>query len=406
MKKAIIILLALMMILVSCDQQTPANNDLLLGGSNGSASYDTEYYYITEDGGLKRSTNWYTYLDKTPFDFVAPEDASYIIADSFSMLPSLKTVKIGSKIERIEDRAFAESPMLYSVEMEEGVKTIGNGVFSGCTSLEYINAIPKSVESIGKDAFAGCRSMRLICYNGTVDSWYKLGADSYNADVPCYGGTYGKAVYRFSKNGEKDYTLKGLTPYGQQQSEFTLPDIGITAIEGNTFKGVEAASIAIPETVTSIGDSAFAESGITSVVIPESVKSIGNLAFSTTAIKDVTIPANVEKIGYAAFSRCMEMETVKFAEGSNLKTIDFNTFESCRSLTEVEIPSGVVEIKEWAFNGCASLTTVTIPASVTTIGAGAFGNCPSLKTINVATADQKTMLVKSGISESIIKLPE
>ena len=52
MKKAIVILLALMMILVSCDQQTPAYNDLLLGGSNGSASYDTEYYFITEDGGL------------------------------------------------------------------------------------------------------------------------------------------------------------------------------------------------------------------------------------------------------------------------------------------------------------------------------------------------------------------
>ncbi|MDY3851154.1 MAG: leucine-rich repeat domain-containing protein, partial [Bullifex sp.] len=243
MKKTIVILLALMMILVSCDQQTPANNDLLLGGSNGSASYDTEYYFITDDGGLKRATNWYVYLDKTPFDFVAPEEARYIINESFSELPSLRTVKIGSNIERIGNRAFADSPMLYSVEMQEGVETIGNSVFSGCTSLEYINAIPDSVKSIGKDAFAGCRSMRLICYNGTVYSWYKLGADSYNADVPCYGGTYGRAVYRFSKNGENDYTLKGLTPYGQQQSEFSLPDIGIKEIAGSTFKGVKAASI-------------------------------------------------------------------------------------------------------------------------------------------------------------------
>ncbi|MGN0907773.1 MAG: leucine-rich repeat protein [Bullifex sp.] len=406
MKTAIVILLALMMVLTSCEQQTPANNDLLLGGSNGSAGYDPEYYIVTEDGGLKKSTNWYLYKDKTPFDFVAPEEASYIIAESFSGLPSLKTVKIGSNIERIEDRAFADSPMLYSVEMQEGVKTIGNGVFSGCTSLEYINAIPKSIESIGKDAFAGCRSLRLICYNGTVDSWYKLGADSYNADVPCYDGIYGKAVYRFSKNGENDYTLKGLTPYGKEQSEFTLPNIGITAIEDNTFKGVEATSINIPETVTSIGDYAFAESGITEVTIPAGVKSIGNLAFSTTAIKEVTIPANVEKLGYAAFSRCMEMETVTFAEGSKLETIDFNTFESCRSLTEITIPSSVNTIREWAFNGCSSLTKVTIPASVTKIGADAFGNCPSLTEIHVATDNQKTMLVKSGIAESIITMTE
>ena len=397
MKKAIVILLALMMILVSCDQQTPANNDLLLGGSNGSASYDTEYYFITEDGGLKRATNWYVYLDKTPFDFVAPEEARYIINESFSELPSLRTVKIGSNIERIGDRAFADSPMLYSVEMQEGVETIGNSVFSGCTSLEYINAIPDSVKSIGKDAFAGCRSMRLICYNGTVDSWYKLGADSYNADVPCYGGTYGRAVYRFSKNGENDYTLKGLTPYGQQQSEFHLPDIGIKEIAGSTFKGVKAASIVIPETVTKIGDSAFAESGITSVEIPENVEYIGNLAFTTTAIKNVTIPAKTKEIGYAAFRKCMDLEKVTFAPGCKLKVIDYNTFDSCRSLTEIVIPENVTEIKAWAFNGCSSLTKVTITNPDTKIEADAFKDCPSLTTVIVASGLQEEQLINAGL---------
>lgn len=397
MKKFIIILLALMMILVSCDQQTPANNDLLLGGSNGSASYDTEYYFITEDGGLKRATNWYVYLDKTPFDFVAPEEARYIINESFSELPSLRTVKIGSNIERIGDRAFADNPMLYSVVMQEGVETIGNSVFSGCTSLEYINAIPDSVKSIGKDAFAGCRSMKLICYNGTVDSWYKLGADSYNADVPCYGGIYGRAVYRFSKNGENDYTLKGLTPHGQQQSEFPLPNIGITEIAGSTFKGVKAASIVIPKTVTTIGDSAFAESGITSVKIPENVNYIGILAFTTTAITEVTIPANTEKIGCAAFRECTALKTVTFAPGCELKVIEYNTFESCGSLTEIVIPEKVTEIQDRAFYGCSSLETVTIPASVTSIGYRAFDNCPKLTTVNVATEKQIELLKDAGL---------
>ena len=132
------------------------------------------------------------------------------------------------------------------------------------------------------------------------------------------------------------------------------------------------------------------------------MKYIGNLAFSTTAIKEVTIPANVEKIGYAAFRKCMDLEKVTFEPGCKLKVIDYNTFDSCRSLTAIVIPAMVEEIKEWAFNGCSSLTTVTITNPDTKIGADAFKDCPSLAAITVATKDQKDTLIKAGIPDSII----
>ena len=426
MKKTIIILLALMMILVSCDQQTPANNDgLMLGSPSNSGSdydpYKDDFFRIDENGCLIPGNDYYNpgnrYWHMEEYESI--EEVKAFRERVFNGMPMLKRVKLGTSIETIGKRSFADIPSLFSVEMKEGVKTIGSEAFSGNRSLEYIDALPKSLETIASDAFSNCPSLRLLCYNGTLDNWYKLGADSWNADVWCYGNGHETALYRFTKSGE-NYTLEGLTPRGKEQNKFILPEkINITSIADNTFKGVEATSVYIPETVTSIGKHAFAESGLESVKIPESVtiigdsafaesaitevtignavESIGNLAFTTTAIKNVTIPAKTKEIGYAAFRKCMDLEKVTFAPGCKLKVIDYNTFDSCRSLTEIVIPENVTEIKAWAFNGCSSLTTVTITGSKTRIEADAFKDCPSLTTVIVASESQEEQLKNAGL---------
>lgn len=433
MKKAIFILLALMMILVSCEQQTPVNNDgLMLGSSSNSGSdYDPykDEFFIIENGCLKPGNDYYNVGNRYWHmeEYESTEEVKAFQEGVFNGMPMLKRVKLGTSIETIGKRSFADIPLLMSVEMKEGVKTIESQAFSGNRYLEYINALPKSLETIASDAFSDCSSLRLLCYNGTLDDWYKLGADSYNANVSCYGGGYKNASYRFTKNGD-NYTLEGLTPRGKEQSEFTLPSINITSIADNTFKDVEATSIEIPNTVTSIGEYAFANSGIKSLTLPESVttigdyafaessikkvtingnlKSISNMAFNTTAIEEVTIPASVESIGYGAFRRCMELTTISFEKGSKLKSIEYNAFEKCVSLENIDIPEGVKSIKEWAFYDCSSLTKVTIPSTITSIGSDAFGNCQNLETVKVnmaKTVEMESMLVKAGIPANKIK---
>ena len=405
MKKFIIILLALMMILVSCDQQTPANNDdLMLGSPSNSGSdydpYKDEFFIIDENGCLKPGRYYYLVGNRYRYmeEYESIEEVKAFQEGVFNEMPMLKRVKLGTSIETIGERSFADMPSLFSVEMKEGVKTIGSEAFSGNRSLEYIDALPKSLETIASDAFSNCPSLRILCYRGTLDEWYKLGADSYNANVSCFGKDYEIALYRFSKDGE-NYTLEGLTPRGKGQNEFKLTDINIniTSIAANAFKGVEATSIVIPETVTSIGESAFENSKITTVTIGNAVESIGNLAFMNSDVVEVTIPDSVTTIGYAAFSNCMKLKSVNL--GSGIEVIDWNTFEQCAALENITIPEGVKEIKTWAFNGCSSLTTVTIPASVTSIGDRAFGNCPKLTTVKVANESQKALLKNAGLPE-------
>lgn len=68
-------------------------------------------------------------------------------------------------------------------------------------------------------------------------------------------------------------------------------------------------------------------------------------------------------------------------EGKNVTAIAKDGFKDCsaietiklpNTLTELEIPSTVTEIKGYVFLGCSSLTSIEIPSSVTSIGQFAF----------------------------------
>jgi hypothetical protein len=102
------------------------------------------------------------------------------------------------------------------------------------------------------------------------------------------------------------------------------------------------------------------------VAIPGSVTNLGDGAFYATALTNVTIPDTVANIGDSAFQFCAE-------------------------LTSVTIPGSVTNIGDSAFQGCFGLGSVTIPGSVASIGDYAFYGCPSLSNVyftgNAPTAD-------------------
>ena len=178
-------------------------------------------------------------------------------------------------------------------------------------------------------------------------------------------------------------------------------------------------SISIPSTlggarVTSIGQEAFRDcKELKMVTIPQSVTNIGVLAFYSCDIKSVNILASVKSIGTQAFSDNSELMSFSVEESNPsyssrnglLCTKDGATLISGTS-GDVEIPSSVTSIGDWAFTGRRQLTSVMIPSSVTNIGRTAFRWCSGLKAITIPPAvtrlDSNVFRDCSGLTSVVI----
>ena len=110
--------------------------------------------------------------------------------------------------------------------------------------------------------------------------------------------------------------------------------------------------------------------------------SIGNYAFqSCFSLTQINIPDGVTRIGSYAFSYCYSLTQINIPD--SVTSIGSYAFQSCSSLTQINIPDSVTSIGNKAFQSCSSLTQINIPDGVTSIGSYAFQSCSSLTQINI-----------------------
>lgn len=158
----------------------------------------------------------------------------------------------------------------------------------------------------------------------------------------------------------------------------------IKTIEYAVFKDCESLkSITIPYGVTEIGYAAFSGSGIESLVIPDSVTVIGEEAFSFSALSKVTLSKNLKEIKPWAF-KGSDITDIEIPEG--ITSIQHAVFDYCKNLTHVSLPDTLTEIEWEAFKDCTFLDNVTIPDGVKKIGESVFERCSSLKNVTLPNA--------------------
>ncbi len=132
-------------------------------------------------------------------------------------------------------------------------------------------------------------------------------------------------------------------------------DLSGAALENNTitermFYASNYKTIKLPTTVTDIASEAFSNSRrLNSITLPESLKSIGSSAFASTALTSIIIPDGVTEMGDRVMQHCGALTSVKI--GNGVKFIPECWAEFSENLEEVTIGKQVSDIYWRAFYG-------------------------------------------------------
>ena len=273
-------------------------------------SRDTQYITAGAEGNvahvLDLRTTGYIEISKDTFKnnssidkFIAPDVTNFTIGESaFDSCANLATLDLSAVTGSltINARAFANTPITSitwpssscTVTINDG-GTVG-GAFEDCTSLTSVS-LPLGLTKLGDGAFKGCTSLVTVTISSTIGITSIGDYAFYNCDD--------LDTFDFSK----------LT---------ALETIGAGAFQ-NTGEINNSGNIVLPDTLTSVGASAFSGSGIVSIVF-ESNDSIA--------------------LGESAFASCTSLETVRFSDPDcDWEEYNLSVFNGCTSLEELQLPS-------------------------------------------------------------------
>lgn len=221
-KKLLSMMLALVMVLgmlpaAALAASVPASGSCGAGGDED----DSVTWELDTDGELTISGTG------------AMADFSPASAPWYGHRGEIESVEIDDGVSSIGSYAFSGCEELEEVEISDSVVWIGNNAFDSCTSLDSIT-IPGSVTGIGGSAFGYCTDLEEIEVEGGNPAYTSIDGVLFTRDretlVSCPAGMEG---------------------------EYTIP-AGVTSIGAGAFSGCDDLErITIPDSVTRIGDSAF-----------------------------------------------------------------------------------------------------------------------------------------------------
>lgn len=322
-------------------------------------------------------------------------DPKNILSTGANVFGAIKIKSINiPKNFRLSKAMFSTCQQLRSVNFESNWVLIPERCFYYCTNLEEID-ISKAL-FIKDSAFLECHSL------------------SVNV---IHAHTYVSAC-AFMKTGVKDVTIEDISEVEEKafsdckslkKLTINVPDgpaiadnlcipkelaahctsLQTIAFTGHTenLSNIKAAAfmgttmlrgISLPDSIRTIEQCAFYNSGIKNIHLPEDLRQIGNGAFGSSGIKSIVVPDRVTKLGRGAFNRCYE-------------------------LTDVTLPESITTIPRYAFIDCGKLKTVNAP-NITVVCDSAFCNCEMLTAFDFSQIKElgSTSFAGTGIRKAVL----
>ena len=353
-----------------------------------------------------------------------------------------------SRLEKIGDAAFRYNVKLREVNFPDSVHTIGMLSFYGCDGLQKI-ILPAALKMLEYAAFAECPNYHtFIIQEGLEEIDRRPFSDNGKANtelkelvIPSTVKTLASYAIAYLHGLEKltiaegsqletigDYAfmeckkLQELTlpatvrEIGTANTNYTYDGVNIPVSAGFTFRNCNSLRKLDMSACTELTviPTAFLEdcTALETLLLPPSLERIEDFAFgdplrvindsasyndNLISLKEITIPATVNYIGAYAFNGCVSLETVTFAEGSELTELGvqepipgkgysgMNIFTGTTSLKTVKLPENLELIGLSCFEN-SGVETIELPDTVKVIADCAFKNCDNLVEVNLPKA--------------------
>lgn len=459
---------------------------------------------VIPDGVTKIGENAFD-GNKTLTELTMPNTVTFIGKYAFRKCAKLKSVVFSNALEEIEYDGFIDCKALKAIELPKTLRSLGSGVFAGCSKLTSVKC-ESDVFEAGSDPFSDFSStpctqladkQGFLIFCGVLYAYYGTATEIAIPEgvKTIIGGTFKSGTYNWEKkldiksveipasvkeignyafaNNKKLKTIKmpsgvklgtgvfdGCDNLADENGFFVFEGVayayfgdnenvvvseGVKELFTGLFANRKMHTISLPNSLVSIGDSAFSGCALLeSIIIPEGVEEIGTAAFKNCEhLTSVSIPQSVKSMGDGVFIGCRGLADDKgfviannaihaffgadreiivpegitsiaggvfdktgitsiklpttlkklgsaFTGCNMLTSIDIpegitklfrSTFSGCSRLEKVALPSTLIEIDDNAFEGCEKLVEISIPSSVKVIGSGAFRLCSTLPEI-------------------------
>ena len=363
-----------------------------------------------------------------------PETLTFTQGATFNYCESLEYIKIPGNLSLVP--SFLNCTSLKTVDIMEGVSSIGASCFYGCTSLKTIN-LPESLNSIGAEAFYNCYSLEYLSLpkNMTIikENTFRNCGSLVSVDIPlsvttieyeafrgCWGlknvfisknvenvqwhifeedsavilmereyrpkewstewsyGT-GNIVWGYQKNLELDgYTfalseISGIKHALLLDFDSTIVDFNMPILDGYIIDGMRNGIFKENDNLITVHIPADFD------YFPPVNSKLLKYYFvdenNQTYFSNNGIVYKKNDLSYVMFPNAYEGAVI-IPEGS--ETIIGTKGKT--GITSVFIPEGITYING-SFDGCVSLKYVVIPKSVFLISADSFKGCTSLEAV-------------------------
>ena len=214
----------------------------------------------------------------------------------------------GTPVVAVGNGAFANNRNITKVIIPEGVTTIVDSAFEGCTALKTVE-LPDGLQSIGMWAFLSCISLESIT---VPDSVWSLGQYAFDSCTSLKRINIPARVWDVYPNSfNRCRSLVSIDVEAGSNSCCTVDGMLYNKAKTELIKapgGLEYA--VIPEGTEAVAADAFRDSSLTAVKLPDSLTSVGKYAlYDCPGLKEVTVPASVDTIGERALGFCYDYTT-------------------------------------------------------------------------------------------------